>query len=57
MSAEEYCNSCCKNDVCKLRDDFIGYYKKADELIKPFPEFFNDIKCKKHLNKPDMRTK
>lgn len=51
MTGKEYCETCCKNDVCKLREDFIIYYEKANELIKGYSEFFNDIKCRKHLTK------
>lgn len=58
MTADEYCESCCKNDVCKFKEQFLEYYKKAEDMVKICPEAYNDIKCRKHLTKFDtMRVK
>ena len=53
MTGEEYCESCCKNDVCKFKEQFLEYYKTANDLVKQYPEFYNEIKCRKHLTKFD----
>ena len=55
MTGKEYCENCCKKEVCFLREKLSQYVDESNDLIKSYEELkdvvTNDIRCRYCLSK------